>query len=170
MIIRRAFFLSVLLLAACASPEQMPEPEVPAPPPVAKPPPAAPRVAAPKPKRPGPIATRALNIKADCRFRDETGYSGAMKLVIEEARVLSFNATVNIPRQGICRFDLKNFRQVRELPTVELNHLRDRCVVRAWSQGERITVAFHQCQNMCSGNAADYLWPILTDTRDGSCA
>jgi len=168
--IRRAFFLSVLFLSACATQEKTPEAEAPAPPPAAKPPPAAPKAVAPKPKRPGPIATRALNVKTDCGFRDETGYSGAMKLAIEEAQVLSFNATVNIPKRGICRFDLKNFRQVRKMPTVELSHLSDPCVVRVWEQGERITVAFTQCQRMCSGNAADYLWPILTDTRDGSCA
>lgn len=170
MTIRLFLFLPVLFLAACASSEKMPEPKVSAPPPVAKPPSVASTVAAPKPKKPGPIATRALNVKTDCGFRDETGYNGTMNLAIEQAKVLSFNATVNIPKRGICRFDLKNFRQVRELPTVELSHLRDRCVVRVWGQGERITVAFLQCEKMCSGSAADYLWPILTDTRDGSCA
>lgn len=169
MTIRRAIFLSILLLAACASPDKTPEPEVSEPPATKTPPPVA-RVTPPKPKKPGPIPMRALNVKTDCDFRDETGYNGAMKLGIEEAKVLAFQATVNIPNRGSCRFDLKNFRQIRELPTVELSHLHDRCVVRVWSQDERITVAFRQGQKMCSGSAADYLWPILTNTRDGSCA
>jgi hypothetical protein len=56
------------------------------------------------------------------------------------------------------------------MPNVIMKHLSDRCIVHVWEQGERVTVAFQQCQKMCSGNAWEGLWPILTDTRDGSCA
>ena len=121
-------------------------------------------------KKPGPIAARPLNVSAECSFRDETGYNGTLRLAVEAARVHAFEARVNIPRQGSCSFDLRNFRQTRELPNVELSHLRDPCIVRVWEQGTRVTIAFQQCQKMCSGSASDYLWPILTDTRDGSCA
>ena len=170
---RVAPLLLVLFLGACAAPEHAPQP--PSPQPLATP---APEVssrttaAAPvtRKKKPGPIPTRPLNVKADCVFRDETGYGGTMKLAVENARVQSFQASVNIPQHGNCRFDLKNFRQTRELPNVMLNHLRDRCIVHVWEQGERVTVAFQQCQKMCSGNAWEGLWPILTDTRDGTCA
>lgn len=120
--------------------------------------------------KPGPIPTRALNVATECSFRDETGYGGKLKLSIDQARVQTFEAAVDIPRRGICKFNLKNFRQTRELPTVELSHLRDPCVVRVWEQGTRVTVAFQQCRNMCSGNAWDHLWPILNDRQDGSCA
>lgn len=120
--------------------------------------------------KPGPIPTRALNVATECSFRDETGYGGKLKLSIDQARVQAFEAAVDIPRRGICRFNLKNFRQTRELPTVELSHLRDPCVVRVWEQGTRVTVAFQQCRSMCSGNAWDHLWPILNDRQDGSCA
>ena len=164
--------LLVLLIGACATPEPAPQPTPPEP--LAKPEPevAPPTVAAvPVPKKkPGPIPIRPLNVKADCIFRDETGYGGTMKLAIEQARVQSFQASVNIPRRGSCKFDLKNFRQTREMPNVVLSHLSDRCVVHVWEQGERVTVAFQQCQKMCSGNAWEGLWPILTDTRNGTCA
>lgn len=120
--------------------------------------------------KPGPIPTRALNVATECRFRDETGYGGKLKLSIDQARVHAFEAAVEIPRRGICKFNLKNFRQTREMPTVELSHLRDSCVVRVWEQGSRVTVAFQQCRSMCSGNAWDHLWPILNDRQDGSCA
>jgi len=159
--------LLALLLGACVSPERAPEVAVPAP--VAKPPPVAAVPAAPKPKKLAPIPTRPLNVRVDCSFRDETGYNGLMKLTVEEARVQSFEIIVNIPRHGICRFDLKSFRQTRKLPTVELSHLHDRCIVHMWEQGEKATVAFLQCQKMCSGKAWDHLWPILIDRRDGSC-
>jgi hypothetical protein len=165
----REICLLSLLLAACATPVATPEPTVPT---ESKPRQATIARTRPAPKsiKPAPIPTRAITAKTDCAFRDESGYNGAMKLAIEQARVIAFEATVNIPRQGSCRFALRNFRQTREMPTVELSHLNDRCVVRVWEQGERLTVAFQECQKMCSGNAWEHLWPILTDTREGSCA
>ena len=165
---RVASILLALLLGACAKPE--PAPPVAAPQPEPKLPSVIIAPAVPKAKKPGPIPTRPLNVKADCIFRDEAGYSGSMKLAIEQARVRSFEASINVPRRGNCSFDLKDFRQTRDLPNVELNHLRDRCIVRVWEQGERVTVAFQHCQKMCTGNAWEGLWPILTDTRDGTCA
>jgi hypothetical protein len=158
-----------LLLAACATPNSAPETTAPT---ESKPRPAAVAKPRPAPKtiKPAPIPTRAITVKTECAFRDETGYNGAMKLAIEQARVQAFDAWVNIPRRGTCRFDLRNFIQTRDLPTVELKHLSDRCVVRVWEQGERVTVAFQECQKMCSGDAWEQLWPILNDTRDGSCA
>lgn len=163
-----------LLVAACAAPEPAPEPvaalpEVKPQPATKSPHPAAAR-AAPKAKKPGPIPTRPLNVNAECSFRDEAGYNGMMKLTVEHARVQTFEASVTIPRRGNCRFNLKNFRQTRDLPNVELSHLHNRCIVRVWEQGERVTVAFQQCQKMCSGNAWEHLWPILVDRRDDSCA
>ena len=161
--------LLVLLLGACATPAEAPEPtpqsgRAPKPTTVARTRPA------PKVVKPAPIPARAITVKTDCAFRDETGYNGAMKLAIEQARVLVFEVMVNIPQHGTCRFDLRNFRQTRELPTVELNHRNDPCVVRVWEQGERLTVAFQECKKLCSGGAWEQLWPILNDRRDGSCA
>ena len=165
----RLVCLLVVLLGACATPTEAPEPAVPT---GSKTRPATVARTRPAPKaiKPAPIPTRAITINTDCTFRDETGYNGAMTLAIEQARVLAFEATVNIPRHGSCRFELRNFRQTRELPTVELRHQSDQCVVRVWEQGERLTVAFHECRKMCSGNAWELLWPILNDRRDGSCA
>lgn len=163
-----------LLLGACAVPEHAPQAIPPAEPAQPRTEIKAPSVATvprmPKAGKPGPIPTRALNVRADCKFQDESGYNGTMTLTVEQARVQTFAANVNIPRRGNCKFDLKNFRQTREMPNVVLTHLSDRCIVHVWEQGKRVTVAFQQCQKMCSGNAWEGLWPILTDTRDGSCA
>ena len=164
---RLTLLLPLLLVSACAGPGQ-PPPTPPIAVPAAAPVAAAP--AASKPKKPGPIPVRQLNVKTECSFRDVSGYNGAMKLAIDAAHVQSFEAKVNIPRHGTCRFDLKDFRQTRQMPNIELSHLRNHCIVRVWEQGERVTVAFQQCQKMCSGNAHDYLWPILNSTLDGSCA
>ena len=158
--------LPVLLLGACAAPEKAPPATQAQPPaPVVKTAPAEPRQA-----RPGPIPVRPLNVKTECSFRDETGYNGALKLNVAEAKVQAFEAKVNIPKRGACRFDLKDFRQTKELPAIELSQTKGRCIVRVWEQGERVTVAFQQCEKMCSGNSYSYLWPILNDRRKGSCA
>lgn len=162
---RLAAGFAILLLGACAAPEK-------APPPVATTPaePAAAAKPAAGPQKPGPIPVRPLNVRAECSFRDETGYNGALKLDVAEAKVQSFAAKVNIPKRGSCRFDLKDFRQTKSLPAIELSQNKGRCVVRVWEQGERVTVAFQQCEKMCSGNAHSYLWPILNDRSKGSCA
>ena len=158
--------LPALLLGACAAPEKAPPATQAQPPaPVVKTAPAEPRQA-----RPGPIPVRPLNVKTECSFRDETGYNGALKLNVAEAKVQAFEAKVNIPKRGACRFDLKDFRQTKEMPAIELSQNKGRCIVRVWEQGERVTVAFQQCEKMCSGNSYSYLWPILNDRGKGSCA
>jgi hypothetical protein len=158
--------IPVLLLGACAAPEHVPTavPETPSPAQVAAARPQA------KVQKPGPIPVRPLNVKTECSFRDETGYNGALKLDVAEARVNAFEAKVNIPKRGSCRFNLKDFRQTKELPAIELSQNKGACIVRMWEQGSRVTVAFQQCERMCSGNAYISLWPILNDRRDGSCA
>ncbi|MCB1892762.1 MAG: hypothetical protein KIT42_07220 [Rhodocyclaceae bacterium] len=162
-----ALLLPVLVLGACATPDKTPPPaaETPLPAPVETTPPVVAKTA-----RPGPIPVRPLNVKTECKFRDETGYNGALKLDVAGAQVHAFEAKVNIPKRGACRFDLKDFHQTRELPAIELSQTRGKCIVRVWEQGERVTVAFQQCEQMCSGSSYPYLWPILNDRRDGSCA
>lgn len=173
--LRPALLFPLAFLGACTTPPPVSEapvavvatPSAPA----AEAPPVPPVAAKPRTKKPGPIPTRALNVKNECRFRDETGYNGELKIAVEEARVSAFEARVNIPQHGSCSFNLKNFRQTRELPNVQLSHPSNRCVVHVWEQGERVTVAFQQCQAMCSGKAAwEHLWPILVYRSDGSCA
>lgn len=161
-----------LALAACAGPEPAPPTAasagtadaLPAPAASARPP------AKVRPKRPGPIPLRALNVNTECAFHDESGYQGALKLTVEDASVRAFEASVRMPRYGACRFDLRDFRQTRELPNVELSQRGGRCIVRMWEQAERVTVAFDRCEKMCSGQSYDHLWPILADRRDGTCA
>ena len=119
--------------------------------------------------RRGPLPIRALNVRSDCSFTDETGYNGEMKLRVVSGLVQEFNARVTHPKHGSCRFALDEFRQVKDLPIVELKGERSRCTVRMWEQGRQVAVAFSACNSNCSGNAADYLWPILADAFNGTC-
>ncbi len=126
--------------------------------------------ALPLPERAAPIPLRPLTVKADCSYRDEAGGSGLLRLDVEAARVRAFEAQANFPQHGSCRFQLKDFRQVREMPTVDLAQIGGSCVVRLWEQGSRVTVAFQQCEKLCTGSAWDQLLPMIYDRRDASCA
>ncbi len=121
-------------------------------------------------ERPPPIPVRALDVKANCSYRDETGGSGTLKLDVAAARVRAFEASANFPQHGSCRFALKDFRQTKELPAIELTQLNGSCIVRMWEQGTRVTVAFQQCEKMCTGSAYEQLLPLIYDRRDGTCA
>ena len=121
-------------------------------------------------ERPPPIPARPLDVRADCSYRDETGGSGLLRLDVAAARVRAFEAKANFPQHGSCHFVLKDFRQTKEMPAIELVQPSGSCIVRMWEQGTRVTVAFQQCEKMCSGNSYSYLWPILNDRRKGSCA
>ena len=121
-------------------------------------------------ERPPPIPVRPLDVKADCSYRDETGGSGMLKLDVAAARVRGFEAKANFPQHGSCHFALKDFRQTKEMPAIELIQPNGSCIVRMWEQGTRVTVAFQECQAMCTGSAWDQLLPMIYDRRDGSCA
>ena len=167
-------FALILLLAACTTPEPLPTPSAPA-------------AVEPKVERIEsqplkhlrnrtlkPMSDQALNVSTKCAFRDAIGTRGKMDLRVKNAEVQRFTAEVNIPKQGICRFDMKNFRQTGTLPTVQLADEASGCSVRMWAQelgrDKSVTVAFTGCQMQCSGDSFSYLWPILVDTRNGRCS
>ncbi|MBU0751617.1 MAG: hypothetical protein KJ787_00095 [Gammaproteobacteria bacterium] len=116
------------------------------------------------------IETRPLNLRVDCKFRDETGYGGHLDLEVQDAEVQRFAATINIGRRGSCRFDLRNFRQTASLPNVTLAGAPGACTVRMWEQGDQVAVAFSACRAQCDGNSFDYLWPILVEKQGGRCS
>lgn len=165
----------ILLLGACATPEPVPEPS----PPVAakKSPPE--RIESQtlrhlRNRNLKPMPDQALNVRTKCTFRDEIGTRGKMDLQVKNAEVQRFTAEVNIPKRGICRFDMKDFQQTGTLPTVQLADAASGCSVRMWAQElgreKSVTVAFTGCQAQCSGDSFSYLWPILVDTRNGRCS
>ena len=117
-----------------------------------------------------PIPDKALDIRTKCSFRDVAGGRGSMDLQVTKAEVKRFVAEVNIPRRGLCRFDMKNFQQTSKLPNVVLTDDESGCVVRMWEQEKGVTVSFNACQAKCSGDAFSYLWPILVDSRNGRCS
>jgi hypothetical protein len=167
-----SLLLAVLLLAACASTEPLavkPEGENSAPAPRAE------RLKSQPLKHLlgrtiKPIPDKELDVRTRCSFHDVGGGRGKMDLQVSKAEVKRFVAEVNIPKQGMCRFDLKNFEQTAKLPNVVLTDGASGCVVRMWEQEKGVTVAFNSCQTQCGGDAFSYLWPILVDTKSGRCS
>jgi hypothetical protein len=166
------------LLAGCATP-----------PPAKSPVPTTPSVPTPKPqvtpKAPElkketlallakrglkPIDGRALNARASCSFRDDNGYAGKLDLDVRDARVEQLDAQIDVPKHGSCQFRLADFRQIERLPIVVLASHKTGCKVSLWEQGEQVTVAFRDCRTECSGDAVNYLWPILVDSQHGLCS
>lgn len=125
---------------------------------------------APRGRKYAPISERELNVRARCAFDDVQGGLGSMDLQVTKAVVERFVADIDIPKHGRCHFDLGNFVQTGRMPTVVLTSRASACVVRMWEQGPQVTVAFSNCHAHCGGDAFDYLWPILVDTRSGSCS
>ena len=117
-----------------------------------------------------PIPDKELDVRTRCSFKDVQGGRGSMDLQVTKAEVKRFVAEVTIPRQGLCRFDMKNFAQTARMPNVVLSDRESACTVRMWEQERGVTVAFNGCQARCSGDAFSYLWPILIDRRSGRCA
>jgi hypothetical protein len=123
-----------LLVAGCAglekpaAPASQPAPIVvapaPAPAPQSAPAPApsataeaSPAYGSSKTKR-GPLPVRALNVRSDCSFKDETGYNGAMKLRVVSGLVQEFNATVNHARSTAVAASISTgSSQVKDMPS-----------------------------------------------------
>lgn len=123
-------------------------------------------------RRAGPraIPTRPINVKADCAFKDPTGYRGTMKLQVADAQVRQFEAIVTVPEHGSCSFALRDFSQTAQMPNPVLKHRSNGCEVRLWEQGQRVTVAFVRCRANCSSHGAfERLWPILANAGNGDC-
>ncbi len=117
-----------------------------------------------------PQPTRPLNVQSRCTHRDAVGTRTSLNLLVKGADVKTFDARVDIPKRGTCRFNLKQFKQVATLPNVLLEAADGSgCTVRMWEQGPRVTIAFNKCPASCEGQAFDYLWPIMVEAKTGRC-
>lgn len=121
-------------------------------------------------KRIKPQPVKPINVKANCRYRDPTGYGGSLNLQVASSRVKSLQARIEVPKHGNCSFALKDFRQTANEPSVTLTSHQGSCVIRLWEQGSKVTVSFNGCQDRCEGDSFDYVWPIQVESRTGKCS
>jgi hypothetical protein len=131
-----------------------PAPPAPTPPPVARPEAAAP----------------ALSISGSCVQRDETGYAETVRLEVAGGQVRQFDARIDVPKRGSCRFQLADFAQSKQTPYVELAaRSKTACAIRMWQQVDRVTVTATDCEEKCARGAFEYVWPIQLNARTGGC-
>ncbi len=167
--VHKAAWLLLLLLAACAQQPPAPEPE-PAPEPAVERKMESQPLKYLKGRTLKPQPTRPLDVRSRCTHRDAVGTRTSLNLQVKQAEVKVFDARVDIPKRGACRFNLKDFRQVATLPNVLLEAKNGSgCSVRMWEQGPRVTIAFNNCPAACEGQAFDYLWPIMVEAKSGRC-
>jgi hypothetical protein len=130
----------------------------------APPPPTPPAVARPE----APV--QALSVKASCVGRDETGYAENVQLDVVDGQVRQFDARIDVPKRGSCRFQLAEFSQDRRQPYVELAaRSKTTCAIRMWQQASRVTVTATDCEDKCARGAFEYIWPIQLDAKTGGC-
>lgn len=116
-----------------------------------------------------PTEPRLQNAAVSCNYKDEGGIRGRVTLLVDDFKVTRFNARIEMPNGGTCTFDSKKMEQRPFEQGVALQSKGDECVVRMWEQKHRITIAAYSCHKQCSKGSFSYLWPILMDTRIGTC-
>jgi hypothetical protein len=116
-----------------------------------------------------PTEARLKNAAVSCNYKDEGGVRGKVMLLVDDFKLTRFNARIEMPNGGVCQFDSKRMTQRPFDQGLALESKGDECVVRMWEQKSRITVAAYNCHRQCSKGSFSYLWPILMDTRLGTC-
>ena len=116
-----------------------------------------------------PTEARLRNAAVSCHYKDEGGVRGKVALLIDDFKVTRFTARIEMPNGGVCQFDAKKMAQRPFEQGIALQSTGDECVVRMWEQKHRITIAAYSCHKQCSKGSFSYLWPILMDTRIGTC-
>ncbi len=130
------------------------------------PPPPAPPPAAQMP----PQASAGLTFSGSCAGRDETGYAENLQIELAGGAVRRLEARIEIPKRGACSYRLADFRQARQSPYAELYaRSGSACAIRVWQQGDRVTVAATECEEMCARGAFEYAWPVELRAPGGGC-
>jgi hypothetical protein len=110
-----------------------------------------------------------ITTKTNCTYHDPSGgYGGKLKLAVDKSQVDTLVAEIQT-RHGKCNFALKDFQQTEKEPVVKLKAKRGKCVVRVWTQEDKISVAFEECKDRCQRDSFDYVWPIGVNTKTGRC-
>jgi hypothetical protein len=116
------------------------------------------------------VPVAGLTVKGNCVGRDESGYAENVQLDVRDGQVRQFDARIDVPKRGSCRFQLAEFQQTRQTPHVELAARSNAtCVIRMWQQGDRVTVTAAECPEKCARGAFEYVWPIQLNRSTGGC-
>lgn len=116
------------------------------------------------------IAYRPITIDAHCAEREEDGFREDARLAVEANRVRALDWQLWVGERGSCHFALRDFRQTREKPQVELTaNDGDGCKLFVWQEPGRVTLAHTGCEARCTAGIYEEAWPVLFDPS-GRCA
>ena len=104
--------------------------------------------------------SKPVTLNASCEQREEDGYYDKITLDVDWLRN---------PRQGKCRFQLKDFTQVATQPQTDLQSRKDKkCHLYIWQDARFVTVSTNNCAKVCAVNSR--VLPILLDPHTGGCS
>lgn len=110
----------------------------------------------------------SVTLKTRCGFEHESGYTVSLDAQIEASAVRGFRFFADVPQHGQCLLNLAGLTQTLDHPQIELAGQND-CAVQLWDQGEKLSLVLKNCASYCTGDAQDYLWPVLIDHQSGQC-
>jgi hypothetical protein len=112
--------------------------------------------------------SKPVTLNASCEQREEDGYYDKITLDVRQNVVHSLDWLRN-PRQGKCRFQLKDFTQVATQPQTDLQSRKDKkCHLYIWQDARFVTVSTNNCAKVCAVNSR--VLPILLDPHTGGCS
>lgn len=159
--------LCAVLMAACSV-----LPELPLPGRSSQPAPQPSRPAAQAPARPAPSIS---DFSGSCQQTEDDGFSENARLSIVKGQVQALDWQIRVGRRGQCTFKLKDFRQTRQSPHIELKARaggrRSSCKLLVYSETRRVTLAHSGCDAFCSKpGLSEEAWPVMFNPESGRCA
>lgn len=132
-----------------------------------------------RPKKPAAPATRPLpgegtlqNFAGACQQTDIDGFGENATLRVAGGQVQQLDWHVKVGKRGQCHFNLRDFRQTKNAPHIELiSRSRGACKLLIYQDARRVTLAHANCQSFCTPRSvAEEAWPVMFNPQTGRCA
>jgi len=116
------------------------------------------------------MAVHAIDLEMRCAAMDERHHTVQADVLIRDGEVRYLRTRLAEPHGGVCEFSLRDFRQTRRLPSIELEGRDSPCVLRLWEQHPQVVLAYSSCERHCTPpETFGKVLPILFDRRIGRC-
>lgn len=117
------------------------------------------------------MSDRPITLHGQCSITEEDGFREQARLRVVNNRIEALSWQLWVGSRGGCRFELADFRQVRERPSIELvERSGGACRLLVWQSDARITLAHAGCEQQCAPGIYEEAWPVMFDPRTGDCA
>ncbi|MDO4636223.1 MAG: hypothetical protein Q4B13_01585 [Lautropia sp.] len=120
----------------------------------------------------GSVSGGLQNFVGSCRQTEVDGFAEDAVLRVMGGQVLQLDWHARVGRRGQCYFNLRDFRQTKQAPHLELA-ARDRgsCKLLIYQDARRVTLAHANCPTFCSPpSVEEEAWPVMFNPQTGRCA